>query len=161
MLYFLDGNGIGGPQPQSRAGRQVSGTRDGQGVWHAPAIGFRIAGFRRVGPLSPGLAQRGRLPDDVPENNSLCVLNEAEFQLYDLYPNPTSGKLNLTLLIPDNGNIVIRVFDNAGRLVYNKDYELTKGYRQITLNCSEFTQGKYMLNISYKGKTEVRNFVLE
>jgi PKD repeat protein len=105
--------------------------------------------------LDPGM------PDDVPENNSLCVLNEAEFQLYDLYPNPTSGKLNLTLLIPDNGNIVIRVFDNAGRLVYNKDYELTKGYRQITLNCSEFTQGKYMLNISYKGKTEVRNFVLE
>ncbi len=105
--------------------------------------------------LDPGM------PDDVPENNSLCVLNEAEFQLYDLYPNPTSGKLNLTLLIPDNGNIVIRVFDNAGRLVYNKDYELTKGYRQVTLNCSEFTQGKYMLNISYKGKTEVRNFVLE
>ncbi|MGM0649831.1 MAG: T9SS type A sorting domain-containing protein, partial [Bacteroidota bacterium] len=99
--------------------------------------------------------------DDVPENNEYCDLNEPDFTLFNLYPNPASDKLNITLLMPADGDINIQVFDGTGRLVFNKTHSLNAGYRMISLDCTGYSNGNYTLRISYEGNVDKRGFVVE
>ncbi|MGC9331215.1 MAG: PKD domain-containing protein, partial [Bacteroidales bacterium] len=99
--------------------------------------------------------------DAVPKNNEYCVLHEAGFQIYDLYPNPVSGQLNIAMLMPADGEIQADIFDMTGRLMFNKTISLTSGYHILTLDCTEFSSGRYTLRMQYVGSEEIRSFVVE
>ncbi len=99
--------------------------------------------------------------DVAPENNEHCILNEAGFRIYNLYPNPVSGNLNIAMLMPADGKITTEIFDASGRLVFNKTTSLTAGYHVLSLDCTEFSIGRYTLRMRYDGDVEIRGFLVE
>lgn len=69
-------------------------------------------------------------------------------QNLNVYPNPTTGTLNLELLLSESKTIDIRVFDLAGRVVNEelerKEYEATIQNRE-QLDLSHLQSGFYLL----------------
>ena len=48
----------------------------------------------------------------------------------------------------------IRVFDTAGKLLYQQQQELSIGFNQIILDTKNLSQGLYLVNLSYEGNME-------
>ncbi len=58
--------------------------------------------------------------------------------------NPARGSLNINLQVPQGGNIELRVYDSAGRLVITKDASgLSHGSSMITIDAGSMAAGVY------------------
>jgi len=69
-----------------------------------------------------------------------------------IYPNPTSGNLHISGLSTDGKAIIISVYDNLGRPVFN---EARISKTELNLNLSELTNGIYHLVLN-QGETILR-----
>ncbi len=99
-------------------------------------------------------------PDDAPENNEKCQLQDAGFRLLDVYPNPVNDELSISLVMPENGDVRLQLFDNAGRLLFSKEHSLNKGHRVMTMDVSPYSQGSYSLRVTYGDESGVVNFMV-
>jgi uncharacterized protein (TIGR02145 family) len=65
-----------------------------------------------------------------------------------IYPNPTDGKIKITVFELFNNNYIIEVYNSLGRrlLVYN----VVKGTSNISIDLSEFPSGMYLLKLVTK-----------
>jgi hypothetical protein len=70
-------------------------------------------------------------------------INEPPKSKFDVYPNPTSKKLNLDGNLISNGEIVI--LNTMGELLYQK--QLLPGEINMTLNMKNYPNGIYMIKI--------------
>ncbi|OGU56834.1 MAG: hypothetical protein A2X64_07420 [Ignavibacteria bacterium GWF2_33_9] len=65
-----------------------------------------------------------------------------------LYPNPTTGEINLSFILKDSGQIVINITDITGKMLKTVyDNFLNSGEQNIPLNVSWLTPGSYFLTI--------------
>ena len=73
-----------------------------------------------------------------------------------LYPNPIKNGESPTLQVyMDKEQLAdIRVFDTAGKLLYQQQQELSIGFNQIILDTKNLSQGLYLVNLSYEGNME-------
>ena len=86
-----------------------------------------------------------------------CTLSANYFNNSDIikiYPNPTKGLLNISLLSNYNGEAVIELYDLNGRKVYS---ESASSLDNKTVNIGQFQKGIYLLkingdNLSYSTK---------
>ena len=102
------------------------------------------------------------LQDDVPDNNQSCnAADETTFQILPLYPNPTTGKLTIPMVIPDNGyTLNITIFNILGeqiQQVYSGN--INKGLQILTVDLSGLASGVYSLKLEYRGQTIVKPFM--
>ncbi|MCX6271936.1 MAG: T9SS type A sorting domain-containing protein, partial [Bacteroidetes bacterium] len=69
-----------------------------------------------------------------------------------LYPNPTTGTLNVEFNSAVSGNTTIRVFDLTGRTVYSEIVESKEGLMTRELNLQQLQKGLYFVEISNSGQ---------
>lgn len=100
--------------------------------------GFFTANF----PLEPNVS--------VPENNELTA---------SVYPNPTTGIINVGLIDVPKSPILISVFDVAGRQVFEKSSSI--GLLQEKLDLTALPKGSYLLKIQMNNKSKVEKLVLK
>ena len=76
-----------------------------------------------------------------------------DLKLWQVYPNPSSGKFNLIYQVNNNEMLYARVIDARGRLV--KEYSVTgSGFQQkMEIDLSMLSNGIYMLQVKAGGKT--------
>ncbi len=103
--------------------------------------------------LDPGV------PDDRPDNNQLCDMHEASFSLQAMYPNPVMDMLNLSVLLPQSGDLNVEVFNASGQRVKSLSIDLNSGYHALALDCSDLSSGRYQLRLSFKDQEIVKAFV--
>ncbi|MDO9000112.1 MAG: Omp28-related outer membrane protein [Bacteroidota bacterium] len=65
----------------------------------------------------------------------------------NLFPNPTSDKATLALLISKNEKVAVKMFNILGAEVFNYSAELEKGIHSIELDASNLTTGIYFVKI--------------
>ncbi len=75
----------------------------------------------------------------------------------DLFPNPVANELNVKLSQSIDMPAHIQLFDQSGKLFYNKDTELLSG--QFSINVSDFPSGKYFLKMSNEHMVELKSFI--
>lgn len=100
--------------------------------------GFFTANF----PLEPNVS--------VPENDALTAT---------VFPNPSTGIINVGFSDVPKSPILISVFDVAGRQVFTKSY--SNGLLQENLDLSALPKGSYLLKIQMNNKSKVEKLVLK
>ncbi|GJM36052.1 MAG: hypothetical protein DHS20C18_50530 [Saprospiraceae bacterium] len=84
---------------------------------------------------------------EIPTTNDLRVNN------LKLLPNSEEGVFRLTFELPQSGETNIRIFNTAGRQIYNYDLGRFSGDFSDEVNISQNGDGSYFLNIRQGNKT--------
>jgi len=76
-----------------------------------------------------------------------------EFTLYSSYPNPFNNSLTIKLGVPEDGKIIVSVFDLTGKKIetLNNGY-YTAGIHEFNWSADGYSSGLYFLMIGYNGK---------
>lgn len=98
--------------------------------------------------------------DETPENNDLCSIKDASFKIYNLWPNPVEDNMNFSILIPETDDLQIEVYDATGRRLIDNLISIDSGYHQLTLDCSDISNGKYQLRLTYGDEVLVSSFIV-
>ncbi len=86
--------------------------------------------------------------------------NSGSLSLANLFPNPSNGKFELELLVPEQGFYDLEIFDSAGRVILIDQIDgfcLEENYK---LDLSDYISGYYVLRISYGEETIIRPIII-
>jgi len=77
----------------------------------------------------------------------------AEFALHQNYPNPFNPVTNIEYDLPVDGNIELKIYDIAGRLIKTLVNEFkTAGSYLVSFNASDLSSGVYFYSMNIDGK---------
>ncbi len=77
----------------------------------------------------------------------------AEFALRQNYPNPFNPVTNIEYDLPVDGNIELKIYDIAGRLIKTLMNEFkTAGSYLVSFNASDLSSGVYFYSMNFDGK---------
>jgi hypothetical protein len=122
--------------------------------WTAPAAGTGTVSFYATG---NAVNQSGNTSGDFVYSTSI-MLNEAnpngvaDFNMVNaalnVFPNPSSGNLQLSFNAPKAGNYLIELKDlKSGALVYNEQVNASNSENNFTLENNNWLPGVYLLSI--------------
>lgn len=78
-----------------------------------------------------------------------------------LYPNPTSGWVNVEVNAVTEQSVVIKFYDIVGKEVYSEEDGLQSGIFSRQIDLSFLSSGTYFLKVIHDGSNEVRKLVME
>src|SRR4029077_4116985 len=67
---------------------------------------------------------------------------------FGVYPNPSSGHINLVLNTKSNEVVNIRLFDALGKTVVTDRFNHTSGVNSYSYNWNNLSNGMYMLEVA-------------
>lgn len=76
-----------------------------------------------------------------------------------LYPNPVTDLLNLNIRNVMLGQVIVGVYDFAGRLIKSQVYNKQDNTFQTTMNFKDVAAGLYLVEIRQKNEKTVRNIL--
>jgi hypothetical protein len=83
-----------------------------------------------------------------------CRVTEDEMQIIasnlrvTVYPNPTTGNINIEFSTLAKGNATVTVMDVAGRTVISQNITTVEGANNTQLDLSTVVKGVYMLSVN-------------
>jgi len=80
---------------------------------------------------------------------------------YTVYPNPTTGLLNVDFEAVENGMLQLRVLDLAGRVVTSQVIETVSGMNSLNVDLSGNPAGVYMLQLQQGERIETVKVILK
>ena len=80
--------------------------------------------------------------DKIIEQNSQNVLSDMR-----LFPNPTSGNLNIQFSATEATDIQMIISDFSGQILKNQTWEADSGRQKITEHTDDLPQGYYFLQL--------------
>lgn len=83
-----------------------------------------------------------------------------KFRLLRLVPNPSDGHVQLQIVTPEPGSVLIAVYDQAGRQVCREEHELEPGLQQRALNLSQLDNGRYAIVLQKDHETIVESLLI-
>lgn len=110
-------------------------------------------GYSRINPTAFTISGGN---EDITITMYLSSANEIDANLVDIYPNPTTGVLNIELPF-ENQEINIAIFDISGRKVK----EQTVNSSTTTVDLTSSKAGVYMIRIQSEGTTIVKKVILK
>jgi len=92
--------------------------------------------------------------------NSTINSNEIKATALNIYPNPTTGNINLNLSLENDSEAQVLIVNRLGQTVYNNQVQLVKGDNQFNLNLDNLSNGSYYLKLETKNKVISKPFVI-
>ena len=74
-----------------------------------------------------------------------------------IYPNPTSNKINIEFGLLSNNDLVVKIWDVKGNLIYVKD----NNNSSLCLDTSSLTKGLYQIEISDNSNLIKRKILIQ
>lgn len=78
-----------------------------------------------------------------------------------VYPNPTSGLVNVSFYVPKEGNGFMEVRDMEGKQVYYKSLQGFSGTYRGSIDLKRRPAGTYVLNVSLPGNTRMTSKIVK
>lgn len=101
----------------------------------------------------------GGYGDQLP--TTLAVTTERQSEVINVYPNPATDKLNIS--IPNNQQqFIISIFDITGKKVQDYNYYSSEAEGNIfeeSIDISNLSEGLYLCKFSFDGKQILRKFI--
>ena len=89
---------------------------------------------------------------------ALGVANN-DFSLFNVFPNPTNGSVNITL--SSNDDVQVSLFDIRGRQVYTKVHNNNSATFNEVIDFSAVSAGVYLLNVESGDKRATKKLVIQ
>lgn len=104
----------------------------------------------------------------VIDNSPLVGIEEKEklnsivktVQLYQVFPNPASGKASLSYFSPEKLSASAAIYNMEGKLVKEWKTELHSGFGEMNLPVEGIGKGQYFVSIKAANYTKTRTFLL-
>jgi hypothetical protein len=87
------------------------------------------------------------------------VINNLRIEQLNIFPNPNTGRFNLTFELPQRGNTSIRVFNSSARLLYSRDLIDFEGDFQDEIDITQNGPGIYFIMVQ-QGETSITRKVI-
>ena len=78
-----------------------------------------------------------------------------------LFPNPNAGHLTLEINSVSGENLMLKVVDIMGKMVYTKELKLTNGLSKTELNLQNLASGTYMVILESDKGILVRKMMIQ
>ncbi|MBL8007910.1 MAG: T9SS type A sorting domain-containing protein [Ignavibacteria bacterium] len=89
-------------------------------------------------------------------SNSVEIAVPDKFTLSQNYPNPFNPSTKIEYTLPDDGKVLLTIYDNNGKAVATLVNEVKNaGYYTVEFNASALSSGVYFYSINYKGLNKV------
>ena len=100
--------------------------------------------------------------DIDPENNTACIDLEADPVFVDPYPNPTTDRVSVGIVIPEKDDIKIAWIDSNGKIFFRQTVTDTRaGYNIISFDAQTYGDGIYFVRVGYRGVEETFRVVVD
>ena len=76
-----------------------------------------------------------------------------------IYPNPTSGSINIELKLENKQSVGVSVYSATGQLVYNVESVNPTGLYGMRIDMSAFADGKYLVRVQTGEKSFAHRFI--
>jgi len=99
------------------------------------------------------------LAEDDPE----CVTSVAEFisnSGWDIFPNPSSDRINIQFEGTKAGNLQVHLIDLQGRIIKAKNSAISTGQINMELDVSDIAAGYYRVVLSMNGSRDSKQLVV-
>lgn len=90
----------------------------------------------------------------------LSVNNEELAANLKIYPNPNNGSFNVEILSAQEENVLIRLFDMRGRVLFSDSFENT-GEIKTAISVNNLNTGVYLLNILDGNRSATKKVIIE
>ncbi|MFD2822323.1 T9SS type A sorting domain-containing protein [Lacinutrix iliipiscaria] len=87
-------------------------------------------------------------------------IEESQFEIFSIYPNPSNGEFTLNLNSTSNEDINVTVYDIRGRSVYHKTYDNTSDFSQV-VNLNAVQSGVYLVSVSDGERKTIKRIIIE
>lgn len=77
------------------------------------------------------------------------------------FPNPSTGKFNLSFNLPDKGETRLNITNMEGRSIYNENLGTFSGHYNKEIDISSYPKGAYFVRIDQGNHAQVKKIVLE
>ena len=114
--------------------------------------------FRFTFMSDDGVNQEGVIVDNFLVQGTLSSQSN-QIDGFALYPNPTKGKLNISL--PTSDKVAVELFDLRGRSIYQNNFEAQGSLFTKELDFSAAQAGVYILNVKTEGKQVSKRIIIE
>lgn len=132
-----------------------------------PSAGFEMAGRVAQGAVA-GLDETAALVSlidpsaPVVRMNMLDYTGTEELELtnkFEVYPNPASASINVSLTLKESQNTVINVLDITGKVVKTINVGNVNGDKNLTISLDEMNNGVYFIELVNEGGVQVKKFI--
>jgi hypothetical protein len=80
---------------------------------------------------------------------------------FDVFPNPSTGAINLKYEASIEGLVNVRVFDVVGKAVADYNMSVNEGSNFLSLDLSSFEKGLYVIEVVENGTSSTSKVVLK
>ena len=105
--------------------------------------------------------QSGNWREGVLDGEETVTMEKIESGLLNMWPNPTSDKLNIEYLSESGAAVRIAVIDELGREVFTVQQPTTIGANVFGVNMPELMDGMYMLRITDGSAVSMQRFMFQ
>ena len=112
-------------------------------IWDEDYLGIASISVKGVGECGEGEYSEAF---EVTVDNTTSTPENENNKVF-VYPNPTSGNLNIEWMSENFNNVKIEIFNMLGTKIYHKDNIQSKGAFKHTINLDELSKGVYFLII--------------
>jgi hypothetical protein len=98
----------------------------------------------------------------APNTTSTIELSNEFIAATNVYPNPTSGLVNVDFTLNSSSDVSLEVIDVTGKVIYtNNAGVLANGSNSLSINANSFQAGVYYVNVLTNGTKVTRKLIKE
>jgi hypothetical protein len=94
-------------------------------------------------------------------NKEVVSKVQSSYKSFEVYPNPSEGRITASFSMERGGLANIKVYNNLGRLVENRQQYLGGGELNMALDFKNLNSGIYFLNIQQGKQNLTKRFVIK
>ncbi len=87
-------------------------------------------------------------------------VNEETFEGFKLFPNPTSGILNISLILDSSKDVSVDLYDLLGKRIVSKTFTNNNFVFNEQLDYKNITQGIYIIKITQENKSISKQIII-
>jgi hypothetical protein len=110
-------------------------------------------------PIACGVNTDGEVEDYTLNVLVALAVEENQFDVFGVYPNPSNGEVTISLSTSNDVNVSL--FDVRGRQVYDQLHNNTSDSFNEKVDFSAMASGVYMLNVESGSKRAVKKLVIQ
>ena len=86
--------------------------------------------------------------------------NELDLEDLVFFPNPSNGEFTLKFELEDEGDVLIRIVNFDGKLIYNEKLKNFFGQYDKKIDIKDQPSGTYFLNVEQNGKMSTSKLLI-
>ncbi|QMU66506.1 MAG: S8 family serine peptidase [Flavobacteriaceae bacterium] len=103
----------------------------------------------------------GWLPNQTVSISATASLDSFDLGSISVFPNPSTGEINVSVDTSLNDAMVLQLYDLQGRLIYaSKDNTITTGFFSKKIDVNAISNGIYLLKIKQGNKAGIKKVII-